>query len=159
MPNHIRSRPLLAVVLAVAATVGVAANPAHAAPPAGIHIEVPTLFASDTATFTATGDAVDDGLVCATGTVTTTANRTTGWRSGRVLNFHVDKTFTCPDGSFDVRLSAHLGAGGVTFRWVILGGSGAFDGLSGAGSGVGRPLPDGNPDGVLDICDGWVVAP
>lgn len=56
-----------------------------------------------------------------------------------------------------VRLQARADRDGVTFRWVVLGGTGAYARVNGSGSGVGRPLPDGNPDGVLDIYDGALM--
>jgi TPP-dependent trihydroxycyclohexane-1,2-dione (THcHDO) dehydratase len=119
---------------------------------------VETLFSNATVPFTASGGAVDDGVLCDAGTVTTVANLATGWQSGQTMNFHVDKEFSCPDGAFVVRLSAHLGRDGVEFRWVVIDGDGAYSGLAGSGSGVGLPLPDGSTDGVFDVYDGALIA-
>ena len=78
------------------------------------------------------------------------------WRSPTGFNFIGIKYFTCDDGSgeFYVNLQARIDyRKGVSFNWNVLNGTGEYEDLHGAGSGIGIPgEPCGNPDDcVLDI--------
>lgn len=133
------------------------AVPAGAVPPADVAIEADSLFAG-TGTFTASGQAVDDGLICATGDtfdVEVTASGNGNWG----YNLKVVKKFTCDDvsGSFLVRLQAKVFYAGPlmsSFNWVVIGGDGAYTGLHGSGSGVGL-APNAGFD-ILDVYEGKI---
>lgn len=143
------------VALAVLATVVVPAGQASATPPADVTFVVETGFGEDPAPFSASGDAVDQGLICAGGTVVNATGRGTGFtRLG--LNFHGIKHFTCADGTgeFFVNLQARIEFGrDVTFNWNVLSGTGDYADLRGAGRGIGIPgEPCGDPGAcVLDV--------
>jgi hypothetical protein len=101
---------------------------------------------------------VDDGLVCAEGTVGDATGKATGF-SANGFNFHGIKHFTCEDGSgeFFVNLKARIDfRKGTTFNWNVLSGTGDYEDLHGAGSGVGLPgEPCGDPtECVLGLYDG-----
>jgi hypothetical protein len=88
-------------------------------------------------TFAATGDAVDSGLVCPSGSVTDLDLVRGAPGQGQLS---VRKVFDCDDGSgtFTVKLQVHqdLDAQTESFRWVVLGGTGAYEQFRGAGSGT-----------------------
>ena len=139
--------------MAAALTVALAL-PALAAPPSGVGFMVETSFGGPSP-FTASGPAVDDGLVCAEGTVAQATAQVAGF-SQNGFNFQGIKQFTCDDGSgeFFVNLQARIDfRKGTTFSWNVLGGTGDYEDLHGAGSGVGIV---GEPCGecVLDVYDG-----
>jgi hypothetical protein len=100
--------------------------------------------------FDASGAAVDDDLICPSGTFIDTGIRFAGFQSPRgVVQLQVGKTFTCDDGSgtFDVKMQiqANFDTGIETFQWVITGGTGAYGSLRGSGSGSTVPnAPIGN---------------
>ncbi|MGZ8761132.1 MAG: hypothetical protein ACXWXV_11270 [Aeromicrobium sp.] len=88
-------------------------------------------------TFTASGDAVASDRVCPSGSVIDTALVRSASDQGRLT---VRKTFRCDDGTgtFTVRLQIHqyLEAQTETFRWFVIGGTGAYKNLRGAGGGT-----------------------
>ncbi len=142
----------MAVVLVLLA---VPIGPAGATPPADVEIEVDTFFAG-TGTFTATGPAVDDGVVCASGETSDVAGMASG-NGPTGFNIQVVKEFSCDDlsGSFLVKLQVKVffsGPVGSSFNWVVVGGDGAYADLHGAGTGIGV---DPNPGfDILDIYSG-----
>lgn len=107
--------------------------------------------------FVATGLAVDGGVLCATGVVTTgpvtwssPLNGQTGFAILRMIKY-----FVCDDGgTFDVKLTARvdLSTGNTTGQWKVLGGTGDYVNLKGRGTLVGFYDPVTNS--VLDIYDG-----
>jgi hypothetical protein len=118
-------------------------SPVAAAAPRGVEIVSHMTFNPDGfnyGTFEATGPAVDGGLVCASGTVDDTRIIFVGFQSNRSAQIPVRKTFTCDDGSgtFFVKIQVHLEFATSTefFSWVVLGGTGDYADLSGAGSGT-----------------------
>ncbi len=128
------------IVAAVIALVVVPLVPAGATAPADVEIVVPGFDGP----FTATGAAVDDGVVCGEGEVVTTFVKGAGFQSDFAVNLTVGKDFACDDGSgtFSAKLQVRIVfAEGVTFRWVITGGTGDYEDLRGAGSGFVVP-PD-----------------
>ncbi len=150
-------RRSLVVLFAMALLVALAL-PATATAPSDVAIEVESSLLGDPGPFTASGPAVDEGLVCDTGIVVDAAGKVTG-ASPTGFNFQGIKHFTCDDGSgeFFVNLQARIDfRKGVTFNWNVLSGTGAYEDLHGAGSGIGLGgVPCGNPDEcVLDIYDG-----
>ena len=131
------------------------AGPAAATPPSGVNIEVETDLAGAPSPFVASGPAVDDGLICAAGEVIDASGKVTGV-SQNGFNFKGIKSFTCDDGSgeFSVNLQARIDIRkGTTFHWSVISGTGAYEGLLGAGSGVGLNDVCG-PVCVVDVYDG-----
>ncbi len=128
-------RRLALAVMITAATL--LALPASATTPESVHFDVPTDFGV-TNLFTASGGAVDSGLMCASGTVDDVFGKASGG-SPAGINFQVGKLFTCEDGSgsFLVKLQVRLNFRGDNFQWVVLGGDGAYSNLRGTGTGVG----------------------
>jgi hypothetical protein len=136
------SRISVVVTLALLALM-VAAVPAASAAgaPRDVTIVSPMTFNPDGfnfGTFEASGPAVDEGLVCASGVVDDTRLIFAGFQSNRGAQIPVRKTFTCDGGgSFFVKIQVHLdfATSTETFSWVILGGTGDYSNLRGSGSG------------------------
>jgi hypothetical protein len=150
------------VLVAVAAVMLVALPmvPAGATPPSDVEFVVETEFLPDGTTggpFTASGPAVDDGLMCETGDTIDVFAKASGFQSGRGFNIQVVKLFTCEDGSGDflVKLQVRIDQKGDNFTWTILEGTGEYERLHGTGDGIGVELP-GNPEGVLDLYSGAI---
>lgn len=151
-----RRLPLL-LVLALALLVAFAL-PAAATPPTDIGISVESSFGGDPAPFTASGPAVDDGLICSAGVVVDDSRKVTGF-SPNGFNFQGIKHFYCDDGSgeFLVNMQARIDfRKGVTFNWNVLSGTGDYVDLHGSGKGIGLGgVPCGDPDEcVLDLYEG-----
>src|SRR5690242_14423675 len=142
----------LAGVLAASILVVASAVPVFAATPAlGATIESHVTFNPDGPNygwFTASGPAVGAGTLCASGTFVDTGIKFAGFQSPRgVVQLQVFKTFTCDGGgTFDVKMQiqANFGTGNETFAWAITGGTGAYAGLHGAGTGTTVPTDTGN---------------
>ncbi len=139
------SRPARAIVAIVAATLALTSviGPVAAGSPQQVEIVSHMNFNPDGPNFgdfTATGSAVDSGLVCASGTVLDTGIVFGGFQSGRSAQILVRKTFTCADGSgtFFVKIQVHLDFETATesFTWVVLGGTGNYESLRGSGDGT-----------------------
>lgn len=152
----------LAVFVAVVTTLLLVTTvgPATATQPTDVFIGVETSLVGGPAPFVASGPAVDDGLICGSGFVVDASGKVTG-NSPTGFNFQGVKHFICEDGSggFFVNLEARIDfRRGVTFNWNVLKGTGDYEKLHGAGSGVGiGGEPCGNPNlCVLDIYDGGV---
>ena len=85
----------------------------------------------NTGDFVASGPAVEQGLICESGTVEDTRLIFAGFQSptGRI-QIPVRKTFTCDDGSGEIfiKIQVHLdlNAQTETFSWVVLGGTGDY---------------------------------
>lgn len=144
-------RHLLGTAVAVVAALAVSAASVEATPPSDVEIEVDTLLAG-TGTFTATGGAVDDGVVCATGDTLDVFGKFSG-QGLNGFNVQVVKEFSCDDlsGSFLVKLQVKVFFAGPvlsSFNWTVIGGDGAYADLHGRGNGVGLP-----PNAGFDILD------
>ena len=102
--------------------------------------------------FTASGPAVDAGMICATGQTIDVFVRAMGFHSVTGINFYVFKRFTCDDGSGDflVKLEVRVDQRGDNFNWVIIEGTGNYVKLHGTGQGVGLSTDYG----VLDLFKG-----
>lgn len=111
----------------------------------------------NTGTFTATGDAVSSGLLCTSGSVT---DLDLVRRAPNQLS--VRKVFSCEDGSgtFTVRLQVHqdFEAQTETFTWVVLGGTGSYEDLRGAGGGTTETADLGSGP-VTNIYSGFLLDP
>lgn len=129
-----------------------------AAPPQNVHIEVAELIGGIGVNepFTASGAAVDNGVICATGMVQDVSVSTFGSPSAPYRNIQVLKRFTCGTDTFDVSMvvKLDLATNYTTASWRIVGGTGGFAGLRGRGSLVGTPIDPGNS--ILDVYDGSV---
>lgn len=142
-------RIVVLVGVASAALIGLVASPAEATPPSDVEIVVPGFEGP----FVATGAAVDDGVVCGTGEVSTTFAKAAGFQSNRGFNLTVGKEFTCDDGSgaFSAKLQVRIDARGVSFNWVITGGTGDYEDLRGVGSGFVVPVDTDIYQGGLHV--------
>ena len=109
--------------------------------------------------FVATGDAVDSGLICESGTFVDTAIRFAGGQSNRgIFQLQVVKEFTCDDGSgtFAVKLQiqANFDTGIESFTWVVIRGTGDYASLH--GSGQGSTVPNA-PVGNINTYEGFLT--
>jgi hypothetical protein len=108
-------------------------------PPSGVEIVVPGFEGP----FTASGPAVDDGILCATGTAVNGDVRGAGFQSNRLFNLTVFKEFTCDDasGSFVLKLQVQVNSvRGTSFNWVVVSGTGEYVDLHGRGRGFVAPV-------------------
>jgi hypothetical protein len=133
-------------------------SPVGATAPSGVEIAVESSLVGDPGPFTASGPAVDEGVICETGIVVDDSGKVTGF-SPTGFNFQGIKHFICADGSgeFFVNLQARIDfRKGVTFNWNVLSGTLAYEDLHGAGGGIGiGGVPCGDPNlCVLDLYDG-----
>jgi hypothetical protein len=147
---------LLAAVFLIAMSV----SSVYAAPPSPLHIvveEFPGGTSAPPEPFSASGLAVDAGLVCASGMV---SDEEVSWNepAGSYQMIWALKHFVCGDGSgtFDIKMVVRLDLVSLdtTARWRIVGGTGDYSGLKGQGSLIGisnNPAP-----GILDSYDGVV---
>jgi len=124
-------------------------------PPLAVNFEVQTVVLEedpDFGPFTASGPAVDAGIVCPSGDVIDAFVKASGFQSQTGVNLQVVKLFTCDDGSgeFYVKLQVRIDSKGDNFNWNIVGGTGAYEKLHGTGSGIGIPTTEG----VLDLYEG-----
>jgi len=138
----------------------ISASPAGASsPPIAVNFEVEThIFPDGTqpngGPFTASGPAVDAGMICATGQTIDVFLKAAGFRSSRITNFQVIKHFICHDGSgeFSLKLQVLVDWRGDNYNWVIISGTGNYVKLHGTGQGVGLPADYG----VLDLFEGAI---
>lgn len=153
-----RFRVVFSVLVAGLVTV-LAVAPVMAAPPLDVHIEVQSTFAGGDP-FTATGSAVDAGLLCEVGTVHNLSAKRSGPPEGTFATLRMVKQFECQDGSgtFDVRLLVHLDLtpeGIHTGTWEVVGGTGDYAGLHGNGELIGIVVEPGWS--TFDIYDGRML--
>jgi hypothetical protein len=150
--------PLVAAAIALVAVAG----PTTAVTPQQVHI-VAHMSKDGTGIFEATGSAVDEGLICGSGTVLDAGNELAGWQSGQKVQVLSRKALTCtdaewiPDGSgtFFVKIQIHAVFGGdEPFTWVVQGGTGAYADVRGSGDGV---TADNTPESNTNIYDGFLV--
>jgi hypothetical protein len=109
--------------------------------------------------FTASGAAVDAGLICDAGTFVDTGIRFAGFQSDRgMVQLQVDKAFTCDDGSgsFPVKMQiqADFETGIESFTWVAKAGDDDYASLNGAGKGSTVPEP---PTGNVNTYEGFIL--
>ena len=149
---------VLGATLALMASVA----PVGAGTPQQVHI-VAYMTKQGTGTFEATGNAVVHGLVCERGTVLGIGDIFGGYQSGQKVQIRSRVELTCtdangvPDGSgtFVIQRQIHVVFGGdEPFEWVVLGGTGDYDGLGGRGSGV---TADNTPTSNTNIYDGFLL--
>jgi hypothetical protein len=132
--------------------------PAQAGAAQPVSIDADSSFAGSS-TFTASG-----GGLCASGTAADAGSRVTGSDHATAFTFHLVKTFTCADGSgsFSLRIQASVRPCDPTEAgaWAVVGGTGRYVGLRGAGTLVGDYYPTDACDavGVVDHLSGMMVA-
>ncbi len=125
-----------------------------------VSIVVTTHFYADqlpSGPFVADGPAVVAGLICPSGETQDLQSRPTGWRSFRATNYHLDKQFTCDDGSgtFILHMQARIDPmKGDIANWNVDGGTGDYASLHGSGKLFGVFFEDGS--GVTDNLTGTV---
>jgi hypothetical protein len=100
-------------------------------------------------------------LVCASGEAFTDFHHGTGTPTSRANTFHLAKEIVCPDGSFWIRLDASgnfVARNGTVGGWTVIKGSGtgAYDGITGAGQIVGAFVDDAPLD-IIDHYYGWLM--
>ena len=136
------------ILLLILAVVPAAAS----SPPLDVEIEADSLF-TGTGEFTATGPAMDDGIVCAAGDTLDVFSKVTG-NGNNGFNIQVMKEFTCDDGSgsFLVKLQVKVFFSSPrlsSFNWTVMGGDGVYLDLHGSGNGV--VLPPNTGYDTLDV--------
>jgi hypothetical protein len=160
-PARRLAHPLVAVLVAVAIAMVLSA-PVAASTPQQVTIVSQVTFNPDGPNygdFQADGAAVDQGLICPSGTFVDEGIRFAGFQSplGRV-QLQVVKRFTCDDGTgtfvAKLQIQADFNTGIESFDWVILGGSGAYDDVHGSGRGSTVPNP---PIGNINTYVGYVI--
>jgi hypothetical protein len=133
---------LIAFVLMV-----VTVSTVFAAPPMDVHIAVDELIAGIGVDepFTASGLAVDAGLICAAGMVQDVSVATSGAPSAPFRIIQVLKRFSCGDGTFDVNMVVRLDTAThyTTASWRVVSGTGAYADMDGNGSLEGTPIVPG----------------
>jgi hypothetical protein len=120
------------------------AEPVVEAGPVDLHIEVEEHFLDTTPEpFTASGKAVDEGMICPTGTVFESSIVYTN-TEGPFTLMDVVKQFDCDDGSgtFEISMNIELekATSKTTADWRVMGGTGAYSDLAGEGTLVGEPV-------------------
>jgi len=134
-------------VLIAFVLLAVTVSTVFAAPPLDVHIQVDELIGGlgVDEPFTASGSAVDAGLICAVGMVQDVSVSTSGAPSAPFRIIQVLKRFTCGDGTFDVRMVVHLdlATNYTTAHWRVVSGTGNYADLQGNGSLVGTPIVPG----------------
>ena len=151
--------------------VAVSTTPAGATKPLDVELDLTTFFAEspDLATgyFTASGDAVDAGVMCPAGTKADLRPEKWAGNSPKITNGQVITEFTWTEGPragdrFTIKLQLHLDADAAmgpvwTLNWTVKGGTGAFADLHGSGDGYGNLyfVPEVPfPIGALDVLSG-----
>jgi hypothetical protein len=147
-----------AVFVALIAAMAIAVAPAQAARPQAVTI-TDYVTVGPEPDFAASGRFTTTGPLCASGTDVNLSRVLLPSLTG-TQNILVTKRFTCDDGSgtFDVALLVHLSFATDpftdTFYWTVVGGTGAYQHLRGAGTGTGVPQDDGR---LLDTYRGLVI--
>lgn len=125
---------------------------ASAAAPPVTTLQIDIAF-GESEEFTATG-----GVLCPSGTAVTDPIYVAGFgRQGRGAGtFHLIKTLTCDDGSGTFQILVNAGtapnSSGTVGSFVVVGGTGAYTDLQGAGSLIGTFTEDG----IIDVYTGYL---
>ena len=147
------SKKFVFMILLLGLALALSASPATAKAPLGVHIESEKTIGG-VGFFEADGPAVDDGLMCETGTEEEVEPVVVRPR-GRFTILKVLKRFTCNGGSgtFDVRMTVKLFPDGTTTaNWKVVAGTGDYVNLRGHGKLVGTPIVQG--ESITDVYDG-----
>ena len=135
-------------VLVVVFLLALNVSAVFAAAPAPVIIVVDELLGS-TEEFVASGAAVDNGLICAEGSVADISARTNDPKGPYRIIWAL-KRFYCGDDTFDVEMVVRLDliTHNTTARWRIVAGTGEYADLRGQGSLVG--ISNSPAPGILD---------
>ena len=143
-----RSRAIVAPLIAAGLLIAVFAAPVQAAGATATTIEVTGIGSVET--FTTTG-----GALCPSGTAVTDFHFFAGGE--RAGTFHLNKILTCADGSgtFTIAVDAAVVFGAPTDQggWSVVGGTGDYASLRGGGSLVGTYIEGG----IIDLYTGRVA--
>ena len=141
MRTSIRRNHAIAAMLVTTLALLTVVGPVSAATPQRVTIVSHVTFnpnGPNYGDFTATGA---NGLICGSGTFVDTGIKFAGYQSNRQVQITVFKEFTCPDGTFAMKLQIHANSDGTeSFTWIIQTGSGPYSTLK--GSGVGSTVPN-----------------
>jgi hypothetical protein len=156
-----RTRAIVAMLAAILALTAIA-GPVGAASPKSVTIVSHVTFNPDGPNygdFVATGSAVESDVICPSGTFVDIGLRFAGFQSDRgIVQLQVVKEFTCSDGTgtFVVKLQiqANFDTGIESFTWAVLGGTGDYASLRGAGNGSTVPNP---PIGNINTYVGFLL--
>jgi len=146
-------RPMAAFSISIALILALATfSSVVAAPPQYVHIEAHEYIGHNGEAFSASGPAVDAGLVCASGT-TYDESVDVGSTSGSFTILRVLKRFDCDGGDY-VRLVVQLDntTRATTASWRVVSGTGAYASLRANGLLVGTPGVPGVD--IYDVYDG-----
>ena len=123
------------IIIAFILTATLATIPAAASTPAGVTIVSEMSLSDAFGSFTASGPAVDAGIICPEGSVTDINVSAVGWKSNQVVILFVHKLFVCSDGSgsFEMDLNVRIAPTGTTARWIVAAGDGPYEHLMGNG--------------------------
>lgn len=130
---------------------------AFAAPPLKVHIEVDEFIGAQGEPFTATGPAVDQFVLCGSGTVSDVFSTSYGPTQGNFILLDIRKEFVCDGGSgmFYINMKVKLYPSGfTTANWKFDGGTVNYVNLKGNGKLIGDPTLATND--ILDLYDGKV---
>jgi hypothetical protein len=136
--SMLRQRAFAVVLVVVGALVLCGA--ASATTPQPVTMSVTTVFSDASDPFTSTG-----GVVCASGTVSTSFVLFNGAESGTRAQFVVGKHFVCSNGTFDLLLHAtsDLSSRDDFGNWSVVSGTGAYALLHGDGTITGTAVVPG----------------
>ena len=128
---------------------------AFAAAPLSLHMEVVDVIGGSGEPFSASGPAVDNGVICASGTVDDISIVTKASNPNFTL-LDVHKRFYCGDGTFDIFMLVRIDNATLETRarWQLGAGTGNYAGLRGGGRLEGTPVHPGVT--ILDVYDGRV---
>lgn len=144
-------------ILAGVFLLAISVSPVFAAAPLPVNIVVHELYGDDTLEpFSASGPAVDAGLLCGSGMVKDTGSSVND-SAGPYRIIRASKQFVCGGESFDLEMVVRLDLTtfNTTARWRIIGGTGDFSGLKGHGLLIGTSNnPDPNILDIVDVYDG-----
>jgi len=134
---------LTSVLCILLLATAVTAATAGATPPEPVSIVAQTV---DPGSDGATGPFTASGPVCSSGMTYTESRDIAGFERDFGGQIHLTKLFVCDDGSgsFELKLNVAIRFGPFTdtYRWVVVGGTGAYENLHGTGSGTGTPTDD-----------------
>ncbi len=148
-------RGVLFVVLIAALAGVIATTPAMAAKPLGVHIENLVDLSTNEGQFSASGPAVNSGLLSATGyTSTSPVTVSPSQKGDGFAILSMVKYFACEDGTFDVELVVTVDwSASITYgNWHVLGGTGVYANLQGSGKLFGTG--DASTNTIQDVYDG-----
>ncbi len=109
-------RRAVLATLAAALIVMAIGSPAVAASPQALTLVSTTTFndnGPNYGTFEASGPAVGNGVVCASGTFVDTGIHFAGFQSNKAVQLTVFKTYSCRDGDFYVTMQIHANFDGT----------------------------------------------